>query len=156
MAESKVFCMDCMEALKTFPNKFFDLAVVDPPYGDGTDPDTHTARELAREAQVPQWNRFGERFDRYKQPPHTHTRDKRTKERPASTGLVGAGQRSSIRQKNHNAGRRAGAGILQGAVSRLTQPNHLGRKLFCPSSYKMLFGVAQITDSPGRLFYGAL
>lgn len=27
--------MDCMEALRTFPDKFFDLAVVDPPYGDG-------------------------------------------------------------------------------------------------------------------------
>lgn len=25
--------MDCMEAMKTFPDKFFDLAVVDPPYG---------------------------------------------------------------------------------------------------------------------------
>lgn len=27
--------MDCMEAMRTFPDKFFDLAVVDPPYGDG-------------------------------------------------------------------------------------------------------------------------
>ena len=27
--------MDCMEAMKQFPNKFFDLAIVDPPYGDG-------------------------------------------------------------------------------------------------------------------------
>ena len=33
MSESNVFCMDCMEALKDFPDKFFDLAVVDPPYG---------------------------------------------------------------------------------------------------------------------------
>lgn len=27
--------MDCMDALRTFPDKFFDLAIVDPPYGDG-------------------------------------------------------------------------------------------------------------------------
>ena len=27
--------MDCMEAMKKFPDKYFDLAVVDPPYGDG-------------------------------------------------------------------------------------------------------------------------
>lgn len=27
--------MDCMEAMKEFPDKFFDLAVVDPPYGIG-------------------------------------------------------------------------------------------------------------------------
>ena len=29
--------MDCMEAMKEFPDKFFDLAVVDPPYGIGAD-----------------------------------------------------------------------------------------------------------------------
>ena len=27
--------MDCMEAMKQFPDNAFDLAVVDPPYGDG-------------------------------------------------------------------------------------------------------------------------
>lgn len=26
---------DCMEAMKEFPDKFFDLACVDPPYGGG-------------------------------------------------------------------------------------------------------------------------
>ena len=26
---------DCMDALKEFPDGFFDLAIVDPPYGDG-------------------------------------------------------------------------------------------------------------------------
>lgn len=26
--------MDCMEALKDYPDGYFDLAVVDPPYGD--------------------------------------------------------------------------------------------------------------------------
>ena len=33
MAESLAFNMDCMEAMKRFPDKYFDLAVVDPPYG---------------------------------------------------------------------------------------------------------------------------
>ena len=28
---------DCMDALKTFPDGFFDLACVDPPYGIGAD-----------------------------------------------------------------------------------------------------------------------
>ena len=27
--------MDCMEGMKQFPNKYFDLAIVDPPYGIG-------------------------------------------------------------------------------------------------------------------------
>ena len=29
------FNSDCMDGMKAFPDKFFDLAVVDPPYGDG-------------------------------------------------------------------------------------------------------------------------
>lgn len=37
MAESFAFNRDCMEAMKEFPDKFFDLAVVDPPYGIGAD-----------------------------------------------------------------------------------------------------------------------
>jgi site-specific DNA-methyltransferase (adenine-specific) len=33
--EPKVLNIDCMEFMKQFPDKFFDLAVVDPPYGIG-------------------------------------------------------------------------------------------------------------------------
>lgn len=33
MAESIVYNMDCMEAMREMPDKCFDLAVVDPPYG---------------------------------------------------------------------------------------------------------------------------
>ena len=29
--------MDCMDGMKAFPDNYFDLAVVDPPYGDGLD-----------------------------------------------------------------------------------------------------------------------
>jgi len=35
--ESKVFNMDCMECMKQFPDNYFDLAVVDPPYFSGPD-----------------------------------------------------------------------------------------------------------------------
>ena len=30
---STVYLMDCMEGMKQYPNNYFDLAVVDPPYG---------------------------------------------------------------------------------------------------------------------------
>ena len=50
---SETHNQDCMEFMRGVPDKFFDLAVVDPPYGDG----------LERERD---WNRFGQRFDRYK------------------------------------------------------------------------------------------
>lgn len=34
---NEAYNMDCMEYMKTVPDKFFDLAVVDPPYGIGVD-----------------------------------------------------------------------------------------------------------------------
>lgn len=37
MAANNAYCMDCMEYMKTLPDKAFDLAVVDPPYGLGID-----------------------------------------------------------------------------------------------------------------------
>lgn len=49
-----LYHMDCMEAMRSFPDGFFDLAVVDPPYG-GANSDIGGGR------------RFGQRFDRYKQ-----------------------------------------------------------------------------------------
>lgn len=33
MLEFGYYNMDCMEGMKEFPDKYFDLAVVDPPYG---------------------------------------------------------------------------------------------------------------------------
>ena len=37
MPKSEAYLMDCMEALKAMPDKAFDLAVVDPPYGINAD-----------------------------------------------------------------------------------------------------------------------
>ncbi len=33
--DSGFYHMDCMEGMKGFPDGYFDLAVVDPPYGGG-------------------------------------------------------------------------------------------------------------------------
>ena len=33
MIEKGYYNMDCMELMKEFPDNFFDLAIVDPPYG---------------------------------------------------------------------------------------------------------------------------
>lgn len=37
MADSKAYNMDCLKAMREMPDKAFDLAVVDPPYGIGAD-----------------------------------------------------------------------------------------------------------------------
>lgn len=36
MLDFGFYNMDCMEGMKQFPDKYFDLAVVDPPYGDAS------------------------------------------------------------------------------------------------------------------------
>ena len=63
--------IDCMEYMKTVPDKYFDLAVVDAPYGGGLTEGGgckgwfskyHQAGE-----QPDEKSRFGGRFDRYKQ-----------------------------------------------------------------------------------------
>ena len=35
MLDFGFYNMDCMEGMKQFPDKYFELAIVDPPYGDG-------------------------------------------------------------------------------------------------------------------------
>ena len=41
--------MDCMQGMKEFPDKYFDLAIVDPPYGIGENGDkNHTRSKLAK------------------------------------------------------------------------------------------------------------
>ena len=35
MLDAGLYNMDCMDGMKQFPDGFFDLAIVDPPYGDG-------------------------------------------------------------------------------------------------------------------------
>lgn len=63
--------MDCMEAMRQFPDKFFDLAVVDPPYGGGGQNSSHfcnVERGLSggiADFEQRKRSRFGGRFDRY-------------------------------------------------------------------------------------------
>ena len=49
--------MDCLKAMMEMPDKYYDLAVVDPPYGNALTDKAGGGKP---------WNRFGERFDRYK------------------------------------------------------------------------------------------
>lgn len=48
MLDFGFYNMDCMEGMKQFPDKYFDLAIVDPPYGIGQSGDkNHTRTKLA-------------------------------------------------------------------------------------------------------------
>ena len=48
---TRAFNRDCMEAMREFPDKFFDLAVVDPPYGGGSSQTVKVERERERERE---------------------------------------------------------------------------------------------------------
>lgn len=65
---NEVFNIDCMDYMRTLPDKFFDLAIADPPYGDGNQTDSGGGTTDLREVQPSRstYNRFGGRFDRYK------------------------------------------------------------------------------------------
>ena len=59
MKKAGLYNCDCIEAMREYPDKYFDLAIVDPPYGSGG---------------VEDWEkktRFGPRFDKYKKPGRT-------------------------------------------------------------------------------------
>ena len=72
---------DCMDYLKEFPDNYFSLALVDPPYGGGLGENGGCMGRWAKyhqNAETPEnlggveprqkyWNRFGQRFDRYKE-----------------------------------------------------------------------------------------
>ena len=69
---NEAFNVDCMEYMRSLPDKAFDLAVVDPPYGGGASQSVHVERERERELQAEPADfeqrprsRFGQRFDRY-------------------------------------------------------------------------------------------
>lgn len=66
MMEPGFYNMDCMDAMREFPDGFFDLAVVDPPYGDGGGNIGGGGGSADCSTDTRRWNRFGQRFDRYK------------------------------------------------------------------------------------------
>lgn len=76
MLDFGFYNLDCMEGMKDFPDNYFDLAVVDPPYGGGLTENGGCQGWFSKYHQeTPEnsggvqkyYNRFGQRFDRYKQ-----------------------------------------------------------------------------------------
>ena len=69
-AESKVFNMDCIEGMKQYPDNYFELAIVDPPYGinimnSGGHPQKHGFKNWDKKEwdnDIPDINYFNELF----------------------------------------------------------------------------------------------
>ena len=56
MLEPGFYNMDCMEAMKEFPDKFFELAIVDPPYRDASE--NQPTKDMRRNGSM---NSFGDK-----------------------------------------------------------------------------------------------
>ena len=63
MIDFGFYNVDCMTALKDIPDKYIDLAIVDPPYGGGSDDHDATRK------------RYGGKFDKYFMPDVAAERD---------------------------------------------------------------------------------
>jgi len=55
-ALSTVYLMDCIEGMRQFPDKIFDLAVVDPPYGIGAGKGVGVTRGKENQYTVKDWD----------------------------------------------------------------------------------------------------
>lgn len=103
--------MDCMEYMRSLPDKAFDLAVVDPPYGDGNSQSVHAERERERPDG---YDRFGGWWNRYKevQPIRPEVRQVQESRGGGITGRTNTTWANpdrgnlgdKVRQKNHSVG----------------------------------------------------
>ena len=59
MLDFGFYNMDCLQGMKEFPDNYFDIAIVDPPYGGGASADANDTFNGAIQG------RFGGRFERY-------------------------------------------------------------------------------------------
>ena len=58
MSISEVYNMDCMEGMAKYPDKYFDLAIVDPPYGIGFDNKIRESKNKYWDNSIPNDNYF--------------------------------------------------------------------------------------------------
>ena len=116
MLDYGFYNMDCMEGMRQYPDDFFDLAIVDPPYGGG----------FADNGGCKGW------FSKYHQ------------ESGGGTTIGSAGGSTSTNtprrvawkaqvprrnQKNHIVGCSPRGRLLRRAFPHLTKPNYMGGKL---------------------------
>ena len=111
--------VDCMEYMRTLPDKAFDLAVVDPPYGGG----------FTEGGGCKGW------FTRYRQDVNELPAERERAGTDSASGSTNTNKSWTVaretevprrKQKNHFVGRSAGTGLFRGTVPRLTQSDYMG------------------------------
>lgn len=88
MLDYGFYNMDCMDGMKQFPDKYFDLAIVDPPYGDGGGSGNGKTRADSAECSTV--------ID------HLHSSQRKREREKGRTNRRNMGEQ--VRQKNHFVG----------------------------------------------------
>ena len=60
---NELYNMDCMEGMKEFPDKYFELAIVDPPYGIGASEKNSTNKKQSRKSATNSTDYGNQRWD---------------------------------------------------------------------------------------------
>lgn len=88
---------DCMDYLKDYPDKYFDLAIVDPPYGGGT----HLVNGRRKGQEQPIWTREKVRWAvRQVQSPFSKSSSQSPddEQKITATRVGGDGRKSSVKK----------------------------------------------------------
>ena len=133
MLDFGFYNLDCMEGMRQFPDKYFDLAIVDPPYGDGG--------EWKRTDK----QRFGGVFDKYRETAFT---EKFTERRLPDRRNVGGEVRKKLFRGTWRRKRNISTNFSASHVIRL-----YGGELLRTSSDTLFPDMAQ-NKRPGKLFNG--
>lgn len=120
-----LYNMDCMEAMKQFPDGFFDLAIVDPPYGDGN----------SKIGGV----RFGGLFDRYKTVEPVRTALRPIQE-PEHAGRAEPGRRSTAKKSLRGTLRLEKSTLKSFSASHATRSSGAAITLNCPRPDAFWYG----------------
>ena len=144
MAQQVALNIDCLEYMRTLPDKAFDLAVVDPPYGDGNGGSA---------------KRFGGMFGAvYGENTRAHVADAHERETAhrSITDSVEDLTSTKVAQikraaKNRGVGCCPKGVVFSRAFPHLTQSDHLGRKLFFSAADALFSDPAK--DKHSRKFF---
>ena len=127
---------DCMEYMARFPDGFFDLAIVDPPYGDGGGGQWDKAKN----------GRFGGHFTKYKIESHKDTKNGRNSDIRHWDTAPGENYFSELFRMSKNA-------IIWGGNYFGLPPNRnfiIWRKLKMSEKFSMAMAEYAWTNIPGN------
>lgn len=140
MAINEAYNVDCIEYMRSLPDKYFDLAVCDPPYGSGNDTKLGGAKGSAEYSTgIANWNRLkGGRLEKYYS--HLPQTDGERSVRRTVQEILQAGQSTT------------GGGVLQAPTWDVAPPQLFFDELFRVSKDQIIWGGNYFSLPPTRCF----